>query len=346
MSVSTTSADSGRGPPMAGGQPIREAVADQAAQWLTVMMSGEASDDERRRWQRWRAAHPDHERAWQHVEAVVGKFKAMAPHAAYNALSAYADGHPGRRPGSRRKALRALLWTGGMLGGAGLLASRTQTWQQLAADFSTGTGEQRRLTLDDGTAVTLNTATAIDVRFDGRQRLVRLAAGEVLVVTGHGTAAVADSRPFVVETAEGRIRALGTRFTVRRLAGSTQVAVLESAVEITPCGGSAPRVLRAGERATFRGDAVGAPEALGAEADAWTRGQLLADGMRLGDFVTEVGRYRPGVLRCAPEVAGLRFSGVFPLQNTDHILSALPRVLPVQVRWRTRYWVTVEAAAR
>jgi transmembrane sensor len=323
---------------MADGRPISEAVADQASEWLTVMMSGEVSDEERSRWLQWRAAHPDHERAWRHVEAVIGKITVLSPRAAYHALSPYGGG---LRSIGRRKALRAMLWTGGILGAAGLLTSRTETWQQMAADFSTSTGEQRKVTLDDGTAVTLNTATSIDVRFDSRQRLVRLVAGGLLIATAH---AAGEARPFVVETAEGRIRALGTRFTVRRRGDSTQVAVLESAVEIIPRNGGESRELRAGERVWFTREAIDTPEMAGAQDDAWARGQLLATDMRLSDFVAELSRYRPGILRCAPEVADLRFSGVFPLENTDHILSSLPRVLPVRVRSRTRYWVMVEAA--
>lgn len=336
MSISTN-ADGSPRPPMAGGQPISEAIADQASEWLTVIMSGEASDEDHNRWLQWRAAHPDHERAWQHVEAVIGKIKVMSPRAAYRVLSPYSDGP---RSIGRRKALRAMLWTGGILGGVGLLASHTDTWQQMAADFSTGTGEQRKLTLNDGTAVTLNTTTSIDVRFDSQQRLVRLVAGELLIATAH---AANDSRPFVVETADGRIRALGTRFTVRRRGDSTQVAVLESAVEITPGNGGEPRVLRAGERTSFSRETIDTPEMASAQDDAWVRGQFLATDMRLGDFVAELSRYRPGLLRCAPEVADLRVSGVFPLGNTDNILSSLPRVLPVQIRARTRYWVMVEA---
>lgn len=322
---------------MAGGQPISEAVADQASEWLTVLMSGDASEEERDCWLQWRAAHPDHERAWQHLEAVIGKIRILSPRAAYQALSPFSDGP---RFIGRRKALRAMMWTGGVLGGVGLLASRTDSWHQMAADFSTGTGEQRRLTLDDGTAVTLNTATSIDVRFSSQRRLVRLVSGELLVVTAR---AANDSRPFVVETAEGRIRALGTRFTVLRRGDSTQVAVLESAVEITPRNGDRPQLLRAGERTSFDREAIDVPAMAGAQDDAWTRGQLLANDMRLGDFVAEIGRYRAGILRCAAEVADLRLSGVFPLESTDNILSSLPRVLPVQVRSRTRYWVTVEA---
>ncbi|MCL4182473.1 MAG: FecR domain-containing protein [Burkholderiaceae bacterium] len=329
---------------MAGGFPISEAVARQAAEWLTLLMSNEATDEDRRRWQQWRMAHPDHERAWQHIEAVTGRLKVMQPKAAYKALSPYTGPDAATSP-RRRMVLRALLWAGGA-STIGLLGSRTQTWQLAAADYRTGTGEQRSVTLDDGTVITLNTASAINVRFDGQRRLVRLVAGEILVVTGHAAGARADdARPFLIETAEGRIRALGTRFTVRQRDEHTQVAVLERAVEITPRDAAGQRrVLRAGERTSFTREAVEAPQTAGNQATAWANGQIVADDMRLGDFVAELGRYRPGILRCAPDVAGLRFSGVFPLQDTDRILSTLPNVLPVQVTLRTRYWVTVEAA--
>ena len=91
-----------------------------------------------------------------------------------------------KSPG-RRKAINLLLWCG-VAGTTGMLASRTQTWQQAAADHHTGTGEQRSVTLDDGTRVTLNTGSAINVRFHAHRRLVQLVAGEVMIVTGHAAA--------------------------------------------------------------------------------------------------------------------------------------------------------------
>lgn len=343
MTASTASNPS-VSPRLAGGQPISEAVADQAADWLTLLMSGEATDEDRQQWQRWRAEHPDHERAWQHIEAVTGNLRVMEPRAAYKVLSPYASAQEPRSPG-RRKTVRLLLW-GGIAGTAGLLVSRAPRVQQLAADYRTGTGEQRTVTLTDGTLVTLNTASAINVRFDGQRRLLRLLAGEMLITTGHAANdAGVETRPFIVETAEGRVRALGTRFTVRQRNDRTEVSVLESAVEITPRdASSAAQVLRAGEQATFTRSSIDASQPVGDQAVAWWRGQLVADEMRLGDFLDELSRYRSGIVRYSPDVAGLKFSGVFPLHDTDRILATLPSVLPVQVVLRTRYWVTVEAA--
>lgn len=328
---------------MAGGLPVSDLVADQAAEWLTVLMADDVSDEDRQRWQQWREAHPDHERVWRHIEAVTGRLKKLQPEAAYKALSAYADSAP--HSPARRKAIKLLLW-GGIATSTGLLATRGQSWSQLA-DYHTSTGEQRTVMLDDGTHITLNTASAINVRFDDQQRVVRLVSGEVMVVTGHLIRqGLADTRPFIIETHEGSIRALGTRFTVRQRNDQTSVAVLESAVEITLDDPSAPpRRLQAGERVSFTRTVLDTPTAVDDQDSAWTRGQIIADNVRLGDFMADLSRYRPGLLRCDPAVADLHISGVFPLQDTDRILTSLHSVLPVQVQWRTRYWVTVTARA-
>ncbi|MFT4249264.1 MAG: FecR domain-containing protein [Pseudomonas sp.] len=326
--------------PMAGGQPISETVADQAAEWLTLLMSGENNEEQHRRWRQWRGAHPDHERAWQHVEAVTQRMKVLESGVGYRVLSPYAS--PASR--SRRKLLNAFLWGGVAIGGGGLLVSRTPAVQRTLATHRTGAGEQRSFILHDGSNVTLDTASAIDVRFDGEYRLLRLVEGEVFVVTAHALGGPEDRRPFLVKTAEGCIRALGTRFSVRQWNGRTSVSVLESAVEITPSAGGLPRIVRAGEHASFTRQAIAPPRALAESDNAWMRGQIVAENMRLSDFLQELERYRPGLVRYDPAVADLHLSGVFPLRDTDRILATLPNVLPVQVRLRTRWWVSVELA--
>lgn len=230
---------------------------------------------------------------------------------------------------------------------AGWLAWRASPAREWLADHRTATGERRELRLPDGTRLQLNTATALDVAYGDTLRLVRLRAGEILIDTAPDRVPAADPayRPFVVETAQGRLRALGTRFVVRQLEGGrSHVAVLEGAVEVRPGDASgAPVVLRAGEQAGFSASAVGEVTAAGPQADDWSRGVLRAQNMRLHDFLAELGRYRPGVLRCDPAVADLRVSGVFQLGDTGPVLDSLPQALPVDVLFRTRYWVTVVA---
>lgn len=333
--------------PLAGGVPISEACADQAAEWWTVLMSGEADGAELRRWSAWRAADPEHERAWLHMEAVADRFKGLHAGAAYRSLSALAA----PRSAGRRKGIKTLLWLGatgvGAAGGAGLLAARAPALESALgyalADYRSAVGQRRELTLADGSRVTLNTDSAINVRFDAERRLLRLVAGEVMIATGHAGAAARP--PFVVETAEGSVRALGTRFTVRQRAGRTEVAVLDSAVAIAPSRyAGAELVLPAGQRLAFTRTEAEAPVPVQQHAAAWVRGLFIADDVRLDEFLADIGRYRRGWLRCDPALAHLRISGVFPLADTDRILAMLADTLPLRVRSRSPYWVTLEAA--
>ncbi len=318
---------------------IGEDVQQQAAEWLTVLMSGEASEAEYAAWQRWRGADPEHERAWQHIDAVSRRFNGLHRGAAAQALA----GTQQQAVNGKRRQLLAWL---GVAAGGGILAAQTGAWdgvRALRADYRTATGERREVVLDDGSVLSLNTGTAVNVRFDASHRLIELLAGEILVTSGHGAGSAA---PLLVATREGLVRALGTRFAVRQQDGVSTVDVFESAVEIRPRDSAGtPLLLAAGRGVAFSRHAPDAPHAVDAYADAWSRGQLIVDDVSLGDFLADLARYRPGVIDCAPAVAQLRLSGVFPLADTQRILNILPNSLPVQVRSRTRYWVTVEPAA-
>lgn len=315
--------------------PIPEHTAREAAEWLATLMSGTAADDDTRRWRLWREADPVNERAWQRIEHLSAGLRQLHPGAARRAL-APVPVHAGRR-----RALRTLLWAGAA-GTAGWTSLRSPLARELLADERTATGERREVMLPDGTRLLLDTASAVDVRYGGAERLLVLRAGRIFVTSGH---AYGESRPLVVQTAQGRARALGTRFSVRQDEGATRVAVTEGAVELVGRGGAA-RVLAAGEWARLGPAGFDAqPRALDEEsALAWTRGQILADGMRLDAFLAELARYRPGLLQCDPAVGALRISGVFPVADTDAVLATLPLSLPVQVRTRTRWWLRVEPA--
>jgi transmembrane sensor len=245
------------------------------------------------------------------------------------------------RAGSRRHVLRAtaLALATPMLG---WLSYRHLPWQVWSADFSTATGETRELTLADNSCVLLNTASAISTRFDSEARRVRHHAGEILVETAHDSAYQA--LPFLVQTDDGLLRALGTRFTVRKHTHGTTLAVLQGAVQVTPAQSGQSLVVQAGEQVNFDSHQAGAVTQLLPHADAWARGTLYAQDMRLEDFLAELQRYRPGVLQCAPGVADLRVSGVFQLRDTDRILELLTQTLPVRTQARTRYWVTLTPA--
>ncbi len=88
-------------------------------------------------------------------------------------------------------------------------------------------------------------------------------------------------------------------------------------------------------------DEVSPPAALEPAGLARFQGRLVAEGMRVSEVVEILARYRHGVVRCAPEVADRRVSGVFSLQDTDRALASLADALSLKVVYRTPFWVTV-----
>ncbi|WP_261014827.1 FecR family protein, partial [Streptococcus mitis] len=86
--------------------------------------------------------------------------------------------------------------------------------------------------LADGTHIWLNALSAMDVRFDAQQRLLHLRFGEVLIDTAKDL-----QRPFLVDTAHGHLRALGTRFSVLHGEDNTTLNVFDGRVEVRTADG-------------------------------------------------------------------------------------------------------------
>ncbi|MNI56757.1 fec operon regulator FecR [compost metagenome] len=207
------------------------------------------------------------------------------------------------------------------------------------ADQRTGVGERRELVLSDGSHVQLNSDSALDVKFDGHQRVIELLAGELWVEVAKDA-----QRPFVVRTDQGTATALGTRYLVKRdVDGSTVVSVLESVVAAKPRAGEAVNV-KAGEQTVLRDGDVARPRAIGnASPDAWTRGLLKVDDRPLSEVLHELASYRHGLVRFDEQaLQGLRVSGVFRLDDTDAALATLADNLPIEVERFTDWLVVVK----
>ncbi|PZW45498.1 FecR domain-containing protein [Pseudomonas sp. URMO17WK12:I2] len=316
--------------------PIDRRVAREAAGWFVRLQNSGASAGEHAACAEWRARHADHERAWQLAERFSGRAQQLSGGAARTALD---------RPRSleRRQVLKtlALLIAAAPLG---LAAHRGLPWREWQADERTATGEQRTLKLPDGGRLRMNTGSAVDIAYDDNVRRIRLIDGEMLVEAPREHA----SRPLIVDTAEAEIAVLGSRLMVRQYPQSTYLAALEGAVEVRPRrsrGDDGLMRLAAGQQTHVSAHAAEPAVALAHNRLDWLSGVLRAEKMRLDDFVAELDRYRPGLLRCDPAVAGLLISGAFQLRDTDQILRALSQTLPVSVHYRTAYWVTVTARA-
>lgn len=315
----------------ASSRPVPAHVLDAAiARQLTLDSS---SPLEREEFAKWHAANEEHARAWRQLGMLDQRFSvAKGP-----ARSALLQSREGIR--RRVRKLGSGLASVALIVGLGLFASeRFLPLDYWLADQRTATGEQRTVRTADGTVLNLNTHSAVDVRFDDQRRLIVLQEGEILVETGHG-----DARPFIVETREGSMRALGTRFLVKREEDGTRLSVLQSAVAAHGQANPQEQILRAGQQVLLRRDGLGGRRAQ-SRRRCPTRGMLVVDNARLGDLLHELGRYRRGYLGVSPEVADLRITGSFPLHDTDKALSALLPTLPVQIERHTPYWVTVAKA--
>ena len=314
----------------AGAEALNRKTLEAAASWY-VELRCDADEATRAAHQRWLLSDPRHVQAWERLARLQGKLAQVAPGIARPTLSS--------ARAKRREVLKVLSVLL-MAGAAGGMVLRDGGVARLMADLRTGVGERRSLRLDDGSQLQLNTGTAVDVRYSGQWRSLELLRGEILVQT----AADALSRPFVVHTGQGSIRALGTRFTVRCDSDTTRVCVLEHAVEVRPAQAAITVRVDAGQQLAFHADQPGAVMPAATMADAWSRQMLIVDNWRLADVVSELQRYRPGYLGCDDAVGELRLSGAFHLGDIDIVLENLTTTLPVRIRRFSRYWTRVEAA--
>jgi transmembrane sensor len=310
---------------------------EEAADWLTRLSERELSDTERAEWECWKVSTPERGRAWGRAQLLQSKFGGLPPSLAMSALD---------RPSSpqRRAALGKLAMILAILP-AGWGSWKLAESRQWSADYHTAVGQRRELTLADGSHITLNTDTAIDVLFDTNQRLIHLREGEILVQTAPDISPLA--RPFLVSTRQGRMQALGTQFTVRELQSRTHLAVLEGAVQVELADNrqGSPLIINAGQRTDFSSDTFGLVTATDRYIGAWAQGMLMADKMRLADFVAELTRYRRGFVRLDPAIADLRISGAYPISDTQRTLNMLAQTYPILVSGHLNgYWVMLSAA--
>lgn len=306
---------------------IDKRIVMDAADWLVKLHSKEMNAADQALLKKWCEQSSEHERAWRAAAELARNFGAVPMGIGTSTLN---------RQRNRRAVIKtlAVLFT--------VAPTSWLAWNHMSREsYQTATGERVTFTLADGSSLLLNTASSVDIVFDEKQRLIILREGEVLIQTAKDIAP--HHRPFIVRTAQGSVRALGTRFSVRRKENSTDVSVLEHAVEIRAVGASQAVIVDAGCASSFSDTSIkpATPLANNLNATAWSQGVLIADKQRLGDFAAELNRYRPGIVRCDPAVADLRISGVFQTNDTDKALGILQETLPVAVLSRTRYWITI-----
>lgn len=308
---------------------VKPEIARQASQWMARLWAEDASVEDRQACQHWREAALEHERAWQLLQQLQGRFDSLGRGAGSRVLA--------RSVVSRRQ----LLAFGGLaLGGAAVLGlPRTATWQEALADQRTAAGQVRGLLLGDGSRLYLNTRTRLDLQEQAGQQYLHLYEGELLLdmTTRHA------NRACRLSTADGTLIPNMARLSLRCTDGISRIALYQGDAEWQTHSGQ--RIgLQAGQTLVFGNDRQLASEPALVSDTAWLQGKLVAERMPLDRFIAELGRYRPGLLRGDPALARLQVTGVFSVADTDLALEQLTRILPVRVSRVTRYWVQVSPA--
>lgn len=196
---------------------------------------------------------------------------------------------------------------------------------RLEADAMTATGEARTVTLDDGSSIALNTASAIAVDYSRERRRIRLLRGEAVFTVAKDAA-----RPFVVAAASGEAVARGTVFAVRKEDETATVTVLESRVGVSyPATGRTSVELSAGEAVDYSRRGLGELRAVDADAaTAWRRGKLIFVDRPLGEVIAELNRYHSGRIQIIDEAIGTHpVSGVFDTKNPLQALNVIEQTL-------------------
>lgn len=318
---------------MTASQPGATAVKQAIQLMLRLRESGHAPALQQE-CRQWRTAHHEHEQAWQRVIHLHQDLDLRAIPGAGLALQTL---ETSQRRLHRRQALK-LLGGVAMVGTAAWLGKDLDAVNAWTSDYATGTGERRSFALPDGSQMQLNTRSTVDLAFNDQQRLVRLKQGELMIACN-------PQRSLLVETRDALLEGFEGRFVARQDSDCTQVSVSHGRVAIHRPDNGQLQWIESGQN--WRLDALGTHqlEQVDMDAMAWTEGLIVTRNMRLFDFLAQVSRYRHGYLGCSDDIADLRLSGVFRLEDPEQLLQLIPRTLPVRLRQRTRWWVRVEGLA-
>ncbi len=282
------------------GKPDKSDVKSEALAWVARLKSGEATRMDAHRLSAWRAQSEAHEEAFREAAALWRSMAAPAVHETKPSL--------GRRAflgGAMAAGVAGIAW-----GGAEL-----ELWpglSELMVDQRTAAGEQRSLTLADGSLLDLNTRTGVSFDFNQERREVALAYGEAAF-----TIKARADVPFIVKSGNGRISAdVPGLFSVRSDRGRAVVTCVEGPIRIS-CGEEVR--LEAGEQVEYANTLGRVRKIDPALATSWRKGMLVFENRLLAEVVSELNRYRRGRI-ILTDRQPRRVNGVFHLARPDEAL--------------------------
>jgi transmembrane sensor len=303
--------------------PNNKDMHETATAWWVKQDAGPLSREDRAAFEAWLAANPANSAAFDEVSMLCGELRALRPSRASVAIA------PVRR-GPWLASAFAFLAASLVL--VFLLNDVPILWR---ADFHTGTGETRLVTLEDGSQLQLGAKSAIALHYSAAQRRLTLLEGEAWFQTAPNS-----SRPFIVEAEGGTITALGTAFDIALENAHADVAVTEHRVAVSS-GGQTVFVAE-GQQSSFDS---GSPASSPVPADidsvtGWRRGNLIFVDKSLGEVVTTLGRYHHGyVFIPDPALRQLRVTGRFQAADPLGAISTLEASLGLHAIHLTNYLV-------
>jgi transmembrane sensor len=294
----------------------------QAAQWLARLNDRQVSNETVRAFFAWRRT-PEHRRAYEEAEQVWGQARTLSEHPEIKRITEDAwhrsdSAKPRRRV--RRGPIAVLLASGALAAGIAYVGLQVRP-----ATYQTRTNESRTIALDDGSRVTLDTASEVAVRYTAHARRLWLRHGQAYFEVAHNA-----GRPFTVDADGTVVTATGTAFDVRNDKAQVAVVLVQGSVAIASGSRPAER-LQAGQQWLGGGGARAAIRPVDTNlATAWKADRIILDGRTLTDAIAEVNRYttHPVVLD-APAYADSQLGGSLATGDVAAFLAATQALLPL-----------------
>ncbi|HVO46900.1 MAG TPA: FecR domain-containing protein [Steroidobacteraceae bacterium] len=199
-----------------------------------------------------------------------------------------------------------------------------------AVVWQTQAGEQRSISLADGSHIVMNTRSMLEIRMGARRREVRLLTGEAYFEVAHD-----ESRPFIVRTPLGHIRAVGTRFDVLLDGQRVEVAMEEGKVMVRSALPDAPEVLTVAGMSATLAPGSAAPHLQPADLNRienWRARRIEFDRVPLGTALREFSRYTPVPITAgSPEIAQMPISAVLKAGDVAALRATLKGAFGLQV---------------
>lgn len=322
-----------------GEDDAAETIAARAAYWDARLRSEQCSQAERAEFQRWLELDPTHAEAFELLQMGIGTLQSAAK--TNPALRAMRDRAVAVRRGARRSkftvraaAALACVCVGGVIAGVQLRES-TFVERGVPSVFQTAVGERSTVQLQDGSEISLDTSSRVEVTYSKARRAIEIDAGRAYFRVAKDAL-----RPFAVDVAGREVVAVGTEFDIRLDERTLVVTLIEGRVDVSASGAgvgdrSTTRTLAPGERMTVdRTTGVATVERADLERTvSWRQGKILFEDTPLDEAVEEMNRYSqtPIVVNDAA-LRGLRVNGMFYTSQPENFLRALAQYFEVELR--------------